>query len=123
MGWYDLEKTGALPNSFGDMEAQKVWVLEMDSLVYKAATPVVAVSQPVADAKRTVHFSVHSRNSCIVFSAENPGTASIFTTDGRCISSTVFKNAGNFTRTAVPGCYTVRFESTGRIESVPVVVY
>lgn len=45
------------------------------------------------------------------------------TTDGRCISSTVFKNAGTFTRTAVPGCYTVRFESTGRIESVPVVVY
>jgi len=97
------------PKDFGDFEAQREWVLRMDSLVYKA--PPLSISSPRPVLASAAPFTIRPQNGLLVLSAATPGMATLFTTAGRKIEDKVIAKAGSCALGSTSGCYLVRFRS------------
>lgn len=116
-GSMDLDNKGVLPNDYGNFEAQREWVLKMDSLVYKAPPVAIATPRPAASrfdglsATPTARFTVQSGSGSLTLSADEPGTATLFATDGRIIDEISLVKFGSVTRAVAAGCYLIKFTS------------
>jgi hypothetical protein len=117
MGYYDLNNTGTQPNAFGDMEAQKVWTLKMDTVVYKAKV----LANPSQTAPRlTEKLNMLSKNGSLVLNADCAGTISVCTVQGELVDKIVLKKAGSYTRKNAPGLYMVKFTTDkGLVQTIP----
>ncbi len=118
MGNYDLdEKTGILPNTYGDFEFQKEWVKKMDTVVYKAK---VFANQTQPTYYTTDKFSATYKNDRLDINADCAGAVSIFTIQGELVDKIVLTRAGSYTRKNAPGLYMVKFTNEkGLVQTIP----
>ncbi|MBN1578437.1 MAG: hypothetical protein JW913_17885 [Chitinispirillaceae bacterium] len=120
-GAMDLDSKGVLPNDFGNFEAQREWVLRMDSLVYKKTVEVASLRPAITPVTR---FTLHSRNGRLVLDADCPGTACLFSIEGRIVNDIILAKAGRYTLASAPGYYLVKINSiNGTTETLRAVNY
>jgi hypothetical protein len=119
MGYYDLDKTGALPNAYGDMEAQKVWTLKMDTVVYKATTSVNPSRSFVSGIE---NLNVLSHQGSRTIATGCAGEISMYSVKGELLNRFAIKKAGAYSiDKKATGLYLVKFTSEkGIVETIPV---
>jgi hypothetical protein len=116
MGYYDLDASGTLPNQYGDFEAQREWSKKMDTVVYKA--PPTGTINTLRSGAPSTTFSIVQKPGSFLLSAAQPGTVTLFSSEGRIIKKAVYTKAGAYVLKSAPGCYFLRFKSVNGMESL-----